>query len=92
MFNCVSELVIQDPITLPPSGVIRCVIPRLPLSQNQYVLTLFLDVNREVEDWIQNAIEVNVIDGDFYGTGRLYPEGWRGRGVLVPHQWVIESN
>jgi lipopolysaccharide transport system ATP-binding protein len=92
LFNCVSELVIQDPITLPPSGVIRCVIPRLPLSQNQYVLTLFLDVNREVEDWIQNAIEVNVIDGDFYGTGRLYPEGWRGRGVLVPHQWVIESN
>jgi lipopolysaccharide transport system ATP-binding protein len=92
LFNCVSELVIQDPITLPPSGTIRCVIPRLPLSQNQYVLTLFLEVNREIEDWIQNAIEVDVIDGDFYGTGRLYPAGWRGKGVLVPHQWVIESN
>jgi lipopolysaccharide transport system ATP-binding protein len=92
LFNCQSELVIRDPITLPPSGTIRCVIPRLPLSQNQYVLTLFLEVNREIEDWIQNAIEVNVIDGDFYGTGRLYPDGWRGKGVLVPHQWVVESN
>ncbi len=91
LFNCVSELVIHDPITLPPSGTIRCIVPRLPLSQNQYVLTLFLDVNREIEDWIHNAIELNVVDGDFYGTGRLYPEGWRGKGVLVPHSWTVES-
>ena len=91
LFNCVSELVIQDPVTLPHSGTIRCVIPRLPLSQNQYVLTLFLEVNREIEDWIHNAIELDVVDGDFYGTGRLYPDGWRGKGVLVPHQWTVES-
>ena len=91
LFNCVSEVVIHDPVTLPPSGTIRCVIPRLPLSQNQYVLTLFLEVNREIEDWLHNAIELNVIDGDFYGTGRLYPEGWRGKGVLVPHQWTVEG-
>jgi lipopolysaccharide transport system ATP-binding protein len=89
LFNCSSELIIRDPITLPPSGTIRCVIPQLPLSQNQYVLTLFLEVNRQIEDWIQNAIELDVIDGDFYGTGRLYPDGWRGKGVLVPHQWII---
>ncbi len=91
LFNCSSELVIRDPVTLPSSGTIRCVIPELPLSQSQYVLTLFLQVNREIEDWIQNAIELNVIDGDFYGTGRLYPEGWRGKGVLVPHQWIIDG-
>jgi lipopolysaccharide transport system ATP-binding protein len=91
LFNCSSELVISDPVTLPPRGTIRCVIPRLPLSQNQYLLTLFLEANREIEDWIQNAIELNVIDGDFYGTGRLYPEGWRGKGVLVPHHWIIED-
>jgi lipopolysaccharide transport system ATP-binding protein len=89
LFNCSSELVVSDPIALPPSGAIRCVIPQLPLSRNQYVLTLFLEVNREIEDWLQNAIELDVIDGDFYGTGRLYPEGWRGKGVLVPHQWIV---
>jgi lipopolysaccharide transport system ATP-binding protein len=89
LFNCSSELVIRDPITLPPAGSIRCVIPRLPLSQSQYLLTLFLEVNREIEDWILNAIELEVIDGDFYRTGRLYPEGWRGKGVLVDHQWVM---
>jgi lipopolysaccharide transport system ATP-binding protein len=91
LFNCSSELVIQNPITLAPHGELRCVIPRLPLSRGQYLLTLFLQVNREIEDWIENAIELEVIDGDFYGTGRLYPPGWNGKGVLVPYQWQVES-
>jgi lipopolysaccharide transport system ATP-binding protein len=91
LFNCATELTIADPVTLPSSGTIRCLIPRLPLSQNLYLLTLFLEVNREIEDWVINAIELEVIDGDFYGTGRVYPEGWRGKGVLVNHQWVIDG-
>ncbi len=90
LFNCSSELVIQEPVTLEPEGTLRCLIPHLPLSQNQYLLTLFLEANREVEDWILNAVELDVVDGDFYGTGRLYPDGWRGKGVLVPHQWLIQ--
>lgn len=89
LFNCSSELVLRDPIDLPARGTLRCLIPQLPLSQNQYLLTLFLEVNREVEDWILNAIELDVVDGDFYGTGRLYADGWRGKGVLVPHCWQI---
>ncbi|MEP7337854.1 MAG: ABC transporter ATP-binding protein [Acidobacteriota bacterium] len=90
LFNCSSELAIRDPITLAPNGEIRCVIPRLPLSQNHYLLSLFLEVNREIEDWIHQGVELPVVDGDFYGTGRLYPEGWRGKGVLVNHQWIME--
>ncbi|MBI1763069.1 MAG: ABC transporter ATP-binding protein [Acidobacteria bacterium] len=91
LFNCSSELVIQNPVTLAPRGELRCVIPRLPLSRGQYLLTLFLQVNHEIEDWIENAIELEVIDGDFYGTGRLYPPGWHGKGVLVPHQWLMAA-
>ena len=91
LFNCSSELVIQDPVNLPPKGTLRCVVPRLPLSQSQYLVTLFLEVNQEIEDWIMNAVELDVIDGDFYGTSRLYPNGWRGKGVLVPHQWIMHG-
>lgn len=91
LFNCSSELVVSNPITLPSSGVVRCIIPRLPLSQNNYLLSLFLEVNRDIEDWIHQAIELPVVDGDFYGTGRLYPDGWRGKGVLVPHHWVADN-
>ncbi len=90
LFNCSSELVMQDPVTLAAQGELRCVIPRLPLSRGQYLLALFLQVNHEIEDWIQSAVELEVVDGDFYGTGRLYPPGWHGKGVLVPHQWLME--
>jgi lipopolysaccharide transport system ATP-binding protein len=61
----------------------------LPLSQGQYRLTLFLEVNREIQDWLSSSVTLDVIDGDFFGSGRQYPEGWQGKGVLVPHQWEV---
>jgi hypothetical protein len=32
-------------------------------------------------------VPLQVVDGDFFGSGRQYPEGWEGKGVLVPHEW-----
>jgi lipopolysaccharide transport system ATP-binding protein len=87
MFNCTSELTNVGPVNLPPAGTVRCEVPSLPLSQSQYHVAVFLEVNQEIEDWVEVAAVLDVIDGDFYGTGRLYPEGWRGKGVLVPHHW-----
>lgn len=92
LFNCSSELVISAPVNLPPKGAVKCVIPQLPLTQSNYLVTLFLEVNGTVEDWLQKVIELPVIDGDFYQTGRLYPKGWQGKGVLVPHTWVVGEN
>ncbi|MCC2643557.1 MAG: hypothetical protein K0S45_3970, partial [Nitrospira sp.] len=31
--------------------------------------------------------ELTVIDGDFYGTGKLHYPGWEGTTVLVRHQF-----
>ena len=89
LFNCSSELTNPPLGPLPASGQIRCLIPRLPLTQSEYLLSPFLEVSREIEDWIRGAVVLSVVDGDFFGTGKLYPEGWRGKGVLVPHQWRI---
>lgn len=91
LFNCSTELVVSAPINLPPRGSVKCVIPQLPLTQSNYLLTFFLEVNGTVEDWLHKVIELPVIDGDFYQTGRLYPQGWQGKGVLVPHTWVIND-
>ena len=87
LFVCSTEMVPDAPRQLPPNGVLRCLIPRLPLSQGQYHLTLFLEVNREIQDWLTSSVTLPVVDGDFFGSGRQYPEGWQGKGVLVPHQW-----
>lgn len=89
LFNCSSELVIAAPVNLPPQGSIKCVIPQLPLSQSNYLMTFFLEVNGIVEDWLHKVVELPVIDGDFYQTGRLYPQGWQGKGVLIPHTWIV---
>lgn len=89
LFNCSSELVNASPVNLPPQGSVKCVIPQLPLSQSSYLITLFLEVNGIVEDWLHKVVELPVIDGDFYQTGRLYPRGWQGKGVLIPHTWII---
>ena len=91
LFLCSTDTASNRPVILPPNGVVRCFIPRLPLSRGQYSLTLFLEANHEVEDWLLSALPLNVADGDFFGSGRQYPEGWQGKGVLVPHRWDMES-
>lgn len=92
LFNCSSDSVIAAPVNLDSEGSVKCVIPRLPLSQNHYLLTLFFEVNNEIEDWLHQVIELEVIDGDYYGTGRLYPKGWQGKGVLVPFTWKMDND
>ncbi len=87
LFNCSTELASNEPLNLAPCGRIRCVIPRFPLSQGRYLVSLFLEVNREVEDWLISAMTLDVVDGDFFGSGRQYPDGWQGIGVMVPHHW-----
>jgi lipopolysaccharide transport system ATP-binding protein len=90
LFNCSSDLVEDSPTSLNSQGWVKCIIPRLPLSQSHYLLTFFLEANNEIEDWLHQAVELKVIDGDYYGTGRLYPKGWQGKGVLIPYTWVVE--
>ena len=38
-----------------------------------------------MQDWVESAGELIVIDGDFYGFGKLHYPGWEGRTVLVKH-------
>ena len=64
-------------------------IPDFPLSRGEYRLTFFLEVNHEVADWLKAAVTLSVVDGDFFGSGRQYPDGWQGKTVLVPHRWTI---
>jgi lipopolysaccharide transport system ATP-binding protein len=91
LFNCATEVASTETTDLPPAGSVRCVIPKLPLTQSEYPMTLFLEVNVEIEDWIEGEKTLQVLDGDFFNTGKVYPEGWQGRGVLVPHYWVLKN-
>jgi homopolymeric O-antigen transport system ATP-binding protein len=87
LFVCSTERTKNQPSFLPAGGVIKCVIPVLPLSQGHYHLTLFIESNRIIQDWLKSALTLDVMDGDFFGTGKQYPDGWQGKCVLVHHQW-----
>lgn len=90
-FLASSELHTDQPLDLPPSGFIDCVIDELPLSLGTYYLSPFLEVNSVIQDWIEGAGNLQVEDGNFYGTGKDYPKGWEGKTVLVRHRWEAAS-
>lgn len=57
------------------NSTVEISIPRLPLRHGLYSFTLYGTVNNEVADWISNAGTFHVEHGDFFGTGKLLPDG-----------------
>ncbi len=89
-FHLSTELVDTRQLDLKGSGFIDFIVPELPLSEGNYLLHVYLESNGEMQDWIMDAAEMSVVDGDFYGTGKNYPSPmWRGSTVLVKYQWRL---
>jgi lipopolysaccharide transport system ATP-binding protein len=89
LFICSTELTNPELTMLPPTGELTCCIRRLPLTTGRYQLNLHLACDGVVQDELQHAAEVEVVHGDFYGTGRNCPPGWEGRGVLSDYRWEL---
>jgi lipopolysaccharide transport system ATP-binding protein len=58
---------------LPPKGVFVCRIRRLPLPPSSYRLGFSVMFDDEYLDRIDDAGELIVTDGDFYGSGEVPP-------------------
>lgn len=86
-FLASSELTHTEPLGLNSLGHLDCLFPRLPLSQSEYTLNVFLECGSDIQDWVESASKLTVIDGDYYGTGKNYPPGWAGEAVLVDYSW-----
>lgn len=86
-----TDLVDSTPLHFQDEGWIDFRLPELPLSGGQYYIMSYVESDKEVQDCIQHATIVNVVDGDFYGTGKSYPPGWRGKCVLVKYDWCQMS-
>jgi lipopolysaccharide transport system ATP-binding protein len=85
--NLSTELVDARPLELTGSGHIDFTVDQLPLSEGQYSITCFAEAAQVIQDWVHHAALLPVVDGDFYGTGRNYPPGWKGETVLIPFRW-----
>ena len=86
-----TDLVSRTPLDLEGSGYVDFHVPHLPLCGGRYFLHAAIENNTMTQDWVQYAAELQVLDGDYYGTGRMYPhDGWRGKGMFVDHSWRFE--
>lgn len=88
LFTCANDLTETKTLDLAGEGEIKCAIDNFPLNKGEYIISTFIQVNKQIEDWIEDAGILEVSNGDFYGTGAVqsYSEG---KGVLVKHDWMI---
>lgn len=88
-----TDLVDRKPLDLEGSGYVEFHVPNLPLCGGRYFLHVAIENNALTQDWVQYAAELQVLDGDYYGTGRMYPhDGWRGKGMFIQHSWNLERH
>lgn len=89
LFYCGNEMTGDLFRIIPSKGKMICRIPRFPLSPGRYFLNLYCEVNGILADWVQQGGYLTVVEGDFFGTGRLPPAAHGG--MLVPHTWKYEE-
>lgn len=79
-----------EPLTLRREGFIDFTIDELPLVGGTYTVGALIELEDRAADVLFGAIEMEVIDGDFFGTGRARPlPSWSDPGALVRHSCEI---
>ena len=71
----------------PSRKYIDCVIPKFPLSNGGYFVSLFASANNMTIDWIDGGKELSVVASDYYQSGRMIDEQFQGKVVLVDQVW-----
>jgi lipopolysaccharide transport system ATP-binding protein len=87
-----TDLVKKQPLHLSQSGYLDFEVLEWPLSGGTYPLSCYIEGDGTPQDWVDDALMINVVDGDFFGTGKLYPNGWQGQSVLVKHTWRLHRD
>jgi lipopolysaccharide transport system ATP-binding protein len=64
-----------------------CEIPSFTLMPGLYTIKIWLDINHAEADLINFAASVNVLESDYYGSGKA---PWNGT-VVLPHNWYLEA-
>jgi PAS domain S-box-containing protein len=87
IINCDTRSVGQDFDEVPKEGVIVCELRKFPLRALRYDGNVYCEVQKVLADWVHSAFAVDVMEGDFYGTGKLPNHGK----VFVPQHWSVRK-
>ena len=87
---CSSDVVGADLTSLPANGAVECIIPRLSFFPGTYSIDIGCKVGNGWSDFIYEAVEVEVVDGGFYATKLLPPDG--GGDLLLEYIWDVSKS
>ena len=90
LFTCWTRFQDMDLKNAPPRGRLKCHIPMLPLAAGVYQINLWSSVEGELADYVKGAVLLDVVDRDFYGTGRS-PVPRKHGPFLVEHFWELSD-
>jgi lipopolysaccharide transport system ATP-binding protein len=70
---CPSQTINKSFNVIKGEGKISCIINRFPLSEGSYTYKIFASQRNITLDMVERAGDINVIGGDFYGSGKVPP-------------------
>jgi len=84
-----TDLTGQDFEDLPKEGKIVCRVPRFSLRSGRYYVDLGADVDGVKADRVIRAVTLDVIGGDYYGSGKI-PLHPNDGDLLCDHSWSLD--
>jgi lipopolysaccharide transport system ATP-binding protein len=85
-----SYYVRDDLHELPPGPELICEIPRVQLSPGRYRLEAWIQSSGTLlQDRISDAGTVDVMEGNFFGTGKAVPEGMQL--AMMDYSWKVQE-
>ena len=88
LFTCLSRASHNEILRIADNGEIQCRIAKLSLLSGRYSCRISCKLNEVMADSIEDAFVLNVIDGDFFGTGKLQPNDCGS--MVIEHSWKIK--
>ncbi len=92
IFSC-SSRILSEYLRLTQHGKLSCRIPRFPLNEGMFYLDIMLKQgsdSRDILDSIEQAVNIQVIAGDYFGTGRTVNS--ISSPALVQHEWSSDAS
>lgn len=89
LFHCLSRDSYPGVAHLIEKGQIACHFPKFPLLPGKYSVDLWCKMNEIISDEITSAFILDVVLGDYYGTGKVNPN--LHDGLLVDHSWEFSA-
>lgn len=88
MFTLANHIAKEPFATINKNSTIQCFVKKMPLTNGSYFCNIIAYKDTIVQDYIQEAYNLEVEEGDFFGTGKIVPSGQQG--FLVENVWQLK--